>query len=103
MPNNQEDSKRIFEIIKEFKKYSSPEKTGAGTMLISPAFCEVTITASDQIQETLLLNEMVIADISTNFSPMGHMEMYHDNMPKSVVLSVTMVERKPKLYEEWNK
>jgi hypothetical protein len=45
---------------------------------------------------------MVIVSVDTNFSPLGNMEMYWDSIPKAITLTVTMVERRPRIDNEWS-
>jgi hypothetical protein len=44
---------------------------------------------------------MVIDSVSVNYSPTGFMEMYADGIPKSISLSISLIERKPKMAKDW--
>lgn len=101
IPNNTDEAKQIFNIIKHFKAYSSGElgKT-RGVFLTAPKFCNVEIH-NEILKDALKIDNMVIKSVNVNYSGEGNLEMYHDGMPKSIVLSISLAERTVKTKEDW--
>jgi len=101
MPNNQQETKKILEIINTFKKFSSPETQAAKALLLSPYFCVVTFN-NPILDDSLRLEEMVITSIDVNYGGgMSNMEMFSDGMVKQITLSVKLGERRMKTMEDW--
>jgi len=100
MPNSKEEAEKVLSIIRRFKAYSSPEASPSGAFLTAPMFCEVIIQ-NETLKETVKLDNMVIDSVSINYSAEGFMEMFADGIPKAMSLTVSMIERKPKMAEHW--
>jgi len=101
VPNNKEESKAIHKIIKSLKKYSSPDSVAGKILLKSPHFFRIKF-GNELIDEALQFYEVVIEEIGIDYSPGGHMEMHHDDTPKTMNLSITFKDREPKLMGHWD-
>ena len=53
------------------------------------------------MNKALQFNEVNITSINVEYSPGGNMETFHDDMPKSVDLSITFTDREPKTAADW--
>jgi hypothetical protein len=100
MPNSEKDAKSIFAIVRRFKAYSSGIPTTTRAFLLAPLFCKVTIE-NPVLSESLKIDNMVIKNVSINYSEGSFMEMFHDGTPKAIVLSLSLMERTPKLGSDW--
>ena len=100
MPNNETEAKKIWTIIRRFKAFSSGHPSTSYAFLTAPYFCEIKIR-NEKMQEALKFNDMVISNISINYSESGFMEMYWDGTPKAIVLTLSLVERRMKTYNDW--
>ena len=101
VPNNKEDTQKIKDIVKTFKKYSSPQSVAKKTLLRSPHFFKL-VFPNEYLDKSLQFWDVVVTDISVEYNPGGSMEMTYDKAPKAVNLSVTFKDREPKLYEDWS-
>ena len=99
VPNNREEADRILAIGRRFKAYSSGVKTSTGSFLIAPPFCSLEIQ-NESLNESLRLNNMVIKNVSINYSE-SQMEMFHDGVPKEIIISVTLAERTVRAGDDW--
>jgi len=102
VPNNEPESKAIQAIVKDLKKYSSPESVSGKILLKSPHFFRIKF-GNTTIDEAMQFYEVVLTDITVDYSPGGAMEMFKDDTPKTVSLSVTFKDREPKLMDDWSK
>jgi hypothetical protein len=100
MPNSKDEAERMLSIVRRFKAYSSPDPSKSRAFLTAPLFCSVVIQ-NENLSETIKLDNMVIDSVSVNYSGAGTMEMFADGIPKIIVLSVSLIERKPKVAEDW--
>jgi len=100
VPNNATEAENIFKIIRLLKQYSSPKKEATGILVVSPLFCEI-IFKNGRLNDSVKFEEMVIENISVNYSESGFMEIYHDGAPKSIMLSVKFLERRMKTQDDW--
>ena len=100
VPNNEMDTQKIKDIVKTFKKYSSPQSVAKKTILRSPHFFKI-VFPNQYLDKSLQFWDVVVTDITVEYNPGGSMEMTHDKAPKAVNLSVTFKDREPKLYEDW--
>jgi len=102
LPNSKKEAETLWNIIRKFKAYSSPHPSKTNAFLIAPYFCEI-IFENPRMETSLRLNEMVINSISVNYSESGYMEMFYDGTPKTINLTISFVERRPKVYQDWLK
>jgi len=100
MPDSKEEAQIIFEIVRRFKEYSSPELQAGNALLLSPLFCSVTFT-NQILNESIRTSDMVINSVLLNYSESGFMETFADGVPKSIVLNVEMGERTMRTREDW--
>ena len=100
MPNSKDESELMLSVIRRFKSYSSPNPSTSGAFLTSPLFCEVNIK-NENLDDTIRLTNMVIDSVTANYSSGGFMEMFADGIPKVITLTISMVERKPKMAKDW--
>jgi hypothetical protein len=100
IPNSKEEAELMLSIIRRFKSYSSPNPSVSGAFLTAPLFCNVKIK-NKNLDDTIHLTNMVIDSVTTNYAGGGFMEMFSDGIPKVIVLTVNMIERKPKMAEDW--
>ena len=100
MPNNLEEADRILSIVRRFKSFSSGNPSTSNAFLTAPLFCNVVIK-NDKLSNTIKLTNMVIDSVSINYSETSFMEMFADGMPKTIVLSISMIERKVKMAKDW--
>ena len=80
--------------------YSSPEALGGKLLLRSPHFFGLDFN-NEILQKQLQFTEVNVTDISIEYSPGGNMEMFHDDMPKTIQLSISFTDREPKLHKHW--
>jgi hypothetical protein len=100
LPNNKDEAKAIFAIIRRFKGYSSGVPTTSRAFLLAPPFCEVFIS-NENMDESLKINNMIIKNVSINYSEGQFMEMFYDGSPKAIVLTISLIERTLKYGSEW--
>lgn len=100
MPNSKEEAKTIFEIVRKFKRASSPDRAVGGTMLLPPLFCQIEFKNSI-LEDSVRMEEMVIAGIAINYSETGFMETYKDGVPKAIMLEVSVNERRMRTERDW--
>jgi len=99
-PYSEDEAKEIHRIIRELKMYSSPEALGGKLLLRSPHFFGLDFN-NETLQKQLQFTEVNVTDISIEYSPGGNMEMFHDDMPKTIQLSISFTDREPKLHQHW--
>jgi hypothetical protein len=99
-PYSEEEAKDIHRIIREIKKYSSPEALGGKLLLRSPHFFGLDFN-NEVLQKQLQFTEVNVTNISIEYSPGGQMEMFKDDMPKTIQLNITFTDREPKLHKHW--
>jgi hypothetical protein len=99
-PNSAAESKILHDIVKKIKMYGSPESAAGKIILKSPCFFGVEFN-NTTLNEALRFDEVVLTSASIEYVPGGNMEMYKDNMPKSISLSLSFRDREPKLREDW--
>jgi len=100
LPNSRIEAETLWTIIRRFKTYSSPHPSKTNAFLTAPYFCEI-IFENERMETSLKLNEMIINEISVNYSESGYMEMFYDGTPKTLSLTIRFTERKPKMFEDW--
>jgi len=100
MPNNVKEAKTIFNLIRKFKAYSSGHPSASYAFLTAPYFCEITIR-NKVMNDSLKLTDMVINNVSVNYSESGYMEMFYDGTPKAITLSLELTERRTKTVKDW--
>ena len=99
-PNNKEEAHKILDIVRTFKKFSSPETQAAKALLLAPYFCTITFNNA-KLDDTLRYNDMVISNIELAYGTSGNMEMFSDGMIKQITLTITLNEIKMKTMEDW--
>ncbi len=99
-PNNKEEADTIFRIIRKLKRFSAPHPSKTYAFLTSPFFCKITFS-NTRIQDSMRFYEGMIQSVNTNYSQTGYMETFYDGSPKAMTLSVKILERRPKLYDDW--
>lgn len=100
VPNNKEENAKIHEIIRVFKMYSSAEALAGKLILRSPHFFELRFS-NKTLQNALQFTEVNLISIVVEYSPGGNMEMFNDELPKSVSVNMTFQDREPKLHKHW--
>jgi len=100
-PNSKDEAKVLFEIIRIFKRMSSPIKAGGGVFIKPPLFCNIHIN-NEHLQDSIRMDEMVISQINVNYSETGYMETFKDGVPKAIMLEMTVNERRMKTEEDWS-
>lgn len=100
MPNSKEEARAIFNIVRQFKRASSPQRTAGGAGLLPPLFCQVQFQ-NEIIEDSLRMEEMVIQGISINYSESGFMETFRDGVPKAIMLEVSINERRMRDESDW--
>ncbi len=100
VPNNASESKLIHEMVKKIKIYGSPESAAGKLILKSPCFFGVEFF-NKTLQKALQFNEVVLISAEIEYVPGGNMEMYKDEMPKHITLTINFRDREPKLREDW--
>jgi hypothetical protein len=101
-PNNQNESRKIHQIVKELKRYSSAQSIAGGIMLKSPHYFRLKFT-NEILDNALQFHEVAMTDIRVSYAPGGGMEMHYDGTPKTINLSISFRDREPKLLEDWDK
>lgn len=100
MPNSRDEAETIFEIVRIFKRASSPQRTMASTMLLPPLFVNVFF-ANPKLQDALRMDEMLITGVSINYSETGFMETFQDGIPKAIMLEISVNERRMRTQDTW--
>lgn len=100
IPNNQQEAIAIQDIIAKLKAYSSPQAVANKLLLRAPFFAKL-VFQNDVINEALQFKEVVITSIDVNWTVSGHMETFHDDMPKTISLTINFKDREPKTQEAW--
>ncbi len=100
VPYNEQEAKNLHEIIRKLKMYSSPETLAGKLILRSPHFFRLDFD-NKVLNDALKFEEVNITSIDVAYSPGGNMELFHDDMPKSVELSITFQDREPKTQADW--
>ena len=100
MPNSKEEARAIFNIVRQFKRASSPQRTAGGAGLLPPLFCQVEFQ-NEIIEDSLRMEEMVIQGIAVNYSESGFMETFRDGVPKAIMLEISINERRMRDESDW--
>jgi len=100
IPNNQREAHAIHTIITKMKAYSSPQAVANKLLLRAPFFARLEFH-NKVINDALQFKEVVITGIDVNYTVSGHMETFHDDIPKTVSMSVTFQDREPKTLQAW--
>jgi len=100
LPSSTDERDDILKIVRLFKKYAAPTTEGAGSLLLSPSFCEVTFT-NPYLDDSLRFDEMVIDSVNITWGG-ANMETFSDGMVKQVEFSLKLLERRVKTAENWS-
>ena len=99
LPQNQEETNTAVKIIKTFKQWAasgdfSGEGAGEGFMdKIIPYVLNITFTeGAKKLQELIVPNYCIIENITVNYFDNGQITAYHDGMPKSTSLTLSLKE-----------
>ena len=100
LPQNQQETNTAVKIIKTFKQwassgnFTSSEGGGEGYMdKIIPYVLSVNFTEGAQkLQELIVPNYCIIENITVNYFDNGQITAYHDGMPKSTSLTLSLKE-----------
>ena len=100
LPQNQQETTTAVKIIKTFKQwassgnFTSSEGGGEGYMdKIIPYVLSVNFTEGAQkLQELIVPNYCIIENITVNYFDNGQITAYHDGMPKSTSLTLSLKE-----------
>ena len=100
LPQNQQETTTAVKIIKTFKQwassgnFTSSEGGGEGYMdKIIPYVLSVNFTEGAQkLQELVGPNYCIIENITVNYFDNGQITAYHDGMPKSTSLTLSLKE-----------
>ena len=101
IPNNQSEAMSLYNIIRAFKKFSSPEAKAGKLLIKAPNFFSLEFN-NRVLDPALQFHEVVCTNISANYVPGGTMEMFRDDVPKHAQLSLQFRDREPKLAEDWD-
>jgi len=100
VPNNAAESATLHEIVRKIKMYGSPETAGGKLILKSPCFFGIEFT-NKTLDKALQFYEVVLVSAEIEYVPGGNMEMYEDETPKHIQLTLSFRDRQPKLKEDW--
>ena len=100
LPQNQQETNTAVKIIKTFKQwassgnFTSSEGGGEGYIdKIIPFVLSVNFTEGAQkLQELIVPNYCIIENITVNYFDNGQITAYHDGMPKSTSLTLSLKE-----------
>ncbi len=99
LPQNQQETTTAVKIIKTFKQWAASGnftsgEGGEGYMdKIIPYVLNVTFTEGAQkLQELIMPNYCIIENITVNYFDNGQITAYHDGMPKSTSLTLSLKE-----------
>jgi len=101
-PHNAPEAKKLQEIVRRLKMYSSPRSQSGKLLLEAPHFFKLSF-GNEVINNALQFNEVVLTSVSVAYSPGSSLELFHDGMPKSVQLGLSFKDREPKLASDWDK
>ena len=109
LPQNQQETTTAVKIIKTFKQWASSgnftsgEGGGEGYMdKIIPYVLSVNFTEGAQkLQELIVPNYCIIENITVNYFDNGQITAYHDGMPKSTSLTLSLKEITVPMREEF--
>jgi len=100
VPNNASESQLLHDMVKKIKIYGSPESAAGKLILKSPCFFGLEFF-NKTLEKALQFNEVVLVSAEIEYVPGGNMEMYKDDMPKHLRLTINFRDREPKLREDW--
>jgi len=100
IPNNQQESQQIHNIIKALKIYGSPSGTLKKLFVEAPHFFSLQFM-NPVFDQALSFREVVLIDVKVGYSPSAGMELFADQLPKAVTLNITFRDREPKLAQDW--
>ena len=101
IPKNSNEAETILEIIKTFKKYSSPIK---GDHFVQNYKWVIEIGNKKLAEATKFgINPWVLVGVNTNYTGGGSALFFEDGMPKQINLSLTFNEMKTMHDEDWGK
>lgn len=92
IPRNAQESAQAKTIIKNLKRYSSPQVALGGVSLLSPYTFDILI-GSETLNDMLKLRGVVIKNIDVDYSADGALQWLPDGTPKHMKLSITFEER----------
>lgn len=100
LPQNKQETTTAVKIIKTFKQWASSgnftsgEGGGEGYMdKIIPYVLNITFTeGAKKLQELIMPNYCIIENITVNYFDNGQITAYHDGMPKSTSLTLSLKE-----------
>ncbi len=100
VPNNATESEKIHEMIRQIKMYGSPEASNGKLMVKSPHYFSLQFM-NPVLDKALQFYEVVLISADVSYSPTGNMELYNDQTPKAVNLTLNFRDREPKLAQDW--
>jgi len=100
VPKNEAEAKAIQNIIKSIKIYGSPDTMAGKLLLKDPHFFKLDFK-NPIINDALRFDEVVLINLSVDYSSSGNMELYCDGMPKSVNVTMSFRDRMPKVQSDW--
>jgi len=101
VPSNSSEAGAIQEIVRSLKAYSSAESKAGKLLVQAPNFFGLFFS-NPIVDSALRFHEVVLTNVSASYTPGGTMEVYHDQMPKVINLSLSFRDREPKLREDWS-
>lgn len=87
---SQSEAKSIIEIIKAFKRYSSPSKHIVETTLLSPFKWMINVS-NGVVNELISLRECVCTSVAVTYGN-DKFDCFEDGMPKKITLSLNFSE-----------
>lgn len=96
----QEQANTIFNIIKNFKAYSSPSQKISNVVLMSPNFWLIKIN-NKRLSNALNLQPVVITQVDVDYAGSGFMDMYYDGTPKYLKVNIGFAEIRAVTTEDW--
>ena len=79
-------------IILNLKKFSLPTSTISGVSLLAPFTFEIDI-GNEKLKKLINMNDVVLTEISVNYSGDGSMQMFSNGVPKFIQLNLSFAEK----------
>ncbi len=93
IPENRNDAGEIYMILQTLRKFSLPTEH-LGVAMLAPHYFSLDFS-NGYIDTLINAKELVLTDVSTNYSGDGTMQQTMDGMPKHIKLDLTFSDRRP--------
>ena len=91
IPQSQAEAKIVKDVIKTFKAYSSPELIMGSVSVLSPHYWNIIISNAE-ITDMYRMDNLVLTQISIDYSADGKMALHGDGMPKYIKMNLNFTE-----------